>query len=121
MVSSVPHSSEDVTMLTSEPTVPHTGDLPNTVFTTAHSGFQLMPSNYFEMDQSRRTVNMVRIEYEEGVTSSVETFGSLQASDTCEISYTPTEVNLWDYKGDVVVRKFPYSPNDPYYEVDSIV
>lgn len=101
--------------------VPHTGDLPNTVFTTAHSGFQLMPSNYFEIDQSRNTVNMVRIEYEDGVTTGVETFGSQQASDTCAISYTPTEVDLWDYKGDVVVRKFPYSPNDFYYEVDSIV
>jgi primary-amine oxidase len=37
------------------------------------------------------------------------------------VEYTPVEEDLWDYKGDVVVRKFPYSPNDPYYETDSIV
>lgn len=101
--------------------VPHTGDLPNTVFTTAHSGFQLMPSNYFEIDQSRSTVNMVRIEYENGVTTNVETFGQQQSSGSCEISYEPTEAELWDYTGDVVVRKFPFSPNYPFYETDSIV
>lgn len=108
-------------MLTPRPTVPHTGDLPNTVFTTAHSGFQLMPSNYFDMDQSRRTVNMVRIEYEDGAATGVETFGSQQSSGTCDLSYTPVEPNLWDYKGDVVVRKFPFDPNNPFYETDSIV
>ncbi|KUI65756.1 Amiloride-sensitive amine oxidase [copper-containing] [Cytospora mali] len=101
--------------------VPHTGDLPNTVFTTAHSGITIMPSNYFEIDQSRSTVNMVRIKYNEGVTTDVETFGQKETSGTCDISYAPTEAELWDYKGDVVVRKFPYDPNNPYYETDSIV
>lgn len=101
--------------------VPHTGDLPNTVFTTAHSGFQLMPSNYFEIDQSRSTVNMVRLKYADGVTTDVETFGQMESSGSCEVSYEPTKAELWDYTGDVVVRKFPYSPNDPYYETDSIV
>jgi primary-amine oxidase len=37
------------------------------------------------------------------------------------VEYTPVEEDLWNYKGDVVVRKFPYSPNDPYYETDAIV
>lgn len=82
---------------------------------------QFMPSNYFEIDQSRRTVNMVRINYQDGVTSAVETFGQKGTSGTCEIDYAPTEAELWDYKGDVVVRKFPYDPNDPFYETDSIV
>lgn len=94
--------------------VPHTGDLPNTVFTTAHSGVQFMPTNYFSMDQSRRTVNMVEIKYQnnEGVTE-VDTYGQKQTSDTCTVDYTAQEADLYDYTGDVVVRKFPYDPSNP--------
>lgn len=99
--------------------VPDTGDLPNTVFTTAHSGIHFMPSNYYDIDQSRRTVNQVRINYSNGTAADVEMFG--QKADTCELDFTPVEHDLWQYKGDVVVRKFPYDPNDPYYETDSIV
>ena len=99
--------------------VPHTGDLPNTVFTTAHSGIQFMPSNYFAIDQSRSTVNMVRIDYNAGVTSTVATFG--QNDQSCELDFEPTEPDLYGYTGDVVIRKFPYDPNDPYFETDSIV
>ncbi|KAF7196652.1 Membrane primary amine oxidase [Pseudocercospora fuligena] len=80
--------------------VPHTGDLPNTVFTTAHSAVHFMPLNYFDEDVSRRTVNQVRIDYD-GEKSQ--------------------EQELWKYTGDVVIRKFPYDPNDPYFESDSIV
>ncbi|KAH8653519.1 copper amine oxidase [Xylariales sp. PMI_506] len=99
--------------------VPHTGDLPNTVFTTAHAGIQFMPSNYFSIDQSRKTVNAVRINYSNGTATEVDTFG--QQDESCDLDFTPVEYDLWDYKGDVVVRKFPYDPNDPYYETDSIV
>ncbi|KAG8156734.1 hypothetical protein KVR01_013339 [Diaporthe batatas] len=101
--------------------VPHTGDLPNTVFTTAHSGMQFMPSNYFTGDQSRNTVNMVRIDYKDGNTSAVELFGQKSAPGTCKVDYAPGEADLWGYTGDVVVRKFPYDPNNPYFETDSIV
>ncbi|GKT48763.1 membrane primary amine oxidase [Colletotrichum spaethianum] len=89
--------------------VPHTGDLPNTVFTTAHSGITFMPSNYFDIDQTRRTVNMVRIEYSSDNTTAVETFGQSEA--TCSFEAKP--VNLWDYRGDVVVKKFPFQPDSP--------
>lgn len=99
--------------------VPHTGDLPNTVFTTAHSGIQFMPLNYMEEDPSRQTVNQVRIDYNDGNVSAVDTFG--QKDQVCELEFEPTEPDLWSYVGDVVVRKFPYDPNDPYYETDSIV
>lgn len=99
--------------------VPHTGDLPNTVFTTAHSGVQFVPSNYFDGDQSRRTVNQVRVNYSNGSATEVETFG--QSSATCAVELVPAEPELWDYMGDVVIRKFPYNPNDPYFETDSIV
>lgn len=100
--------------------VPHTGDLPNTVFTTAHSGVTFMPSNFFTIDQSRSTVNQVRINYSNGTATAVDTFGQKETSGTCEIDYTAQEADLWGYTGDVVVRKFPYDPNDPYYETDSI-
>ncbi|KAK3940868.1 putative copper amine oxidase [Diplogelasinospora grovesii] len=98
--------------------VPHTGDLPNTVMTTAHSGIQFMPSNYFSMDQSRQTVNMVRIDYGNGTTSNVATFGQKQGN--CSLDFEPVEPDLYGYTGDVVIRKFPFDPNDPYYETDSI-
>lgn len=101
--------------------VPHTGDLPNTVFTTAHSGVQFMPSNYFAIDQSRKTVNQVRINYSNGTTTAVNTFGQKQAFGLCGPDYTAQEADLWGYTGDVVVRKFPYDPNNPYYETDSII
>lgn len=39
--------------------VPHTGDLPNTVFTSAHSSVRFTPVNYFDGDESRKSVNMV--------------------------------------------------------------
>jgi primary-amine oxidase len=78
-----------------------------------------MPSNYFMGDVSRQTVNQVRVEYGGGNVSQVETFG--QKDQTCALNFEPAEPDLSDYKGDVVIRKFPYDPNDPYYETDSIV
>ncbi|KAF2813058.1 membrane copper amine oxidase [Mytilinidion resinicola] len=99
--------------------IPHTGDLPNTVFTTAHSGLQIMPLNYLKGDPSRETVNMVRINYKDGVVSEVAEFG--QKEPVCALDFQPIEPDLADYKGDVVIRKFPYDPSDWYYETDSIV
>lgn len=103
--------------------VPHTGDLPNTVFTTAHSGIQFMPLNYLLGDPSRQSVNQVRIDYGGGngsrVPSTVDTFG--QIDDSCTVNFEPIEPDLSEYVGDVVIRKFPYDPNDPYFETDSIV
>ncbi|KAK3690111.1 amine oxidase catalytic domain-containing protein [Podospora appendiculata] len=103
--------------------VPHTGDLPNTVMTTAHAGVQFMPSNYFDIDQSRSTVNMVRINYKDGKATAVETFGQdeAKAAGACTPVFTPVELNLWGYTGDIVVRKFPFDPNNPYYGTESIV
>lgn len=82
---------------------------------------QFMPSNYFSIDQSRSTVNMVKIQYD-GTVTKVDTFGQKQTSaGTCAVDFTAQEADLWGYTGDVVVRKFPYDPNDPYYETDTIV
>ncbi|KAH7000475.1 copper amine oxidase [Ilyonectria destructans] len=98
--------------------VPHTGDLPTTVFTTAHSGIQFMPTNYFNVGANVETVNMVRVNYKDGDATDVIHFGAYDG--TCDLDYEPAFVDLWEYKGDVVVRKFPYSPDDLYYETDSI-
>ncbi|KAK4540507.1 hypothetical protein LTR36_009145 [Oleoguttula mirabilis] len=99
--------------------VPHTGDLPNTVFTTAHSGVQFMPLNYYGTDISHETVNMVRLNYNDGNVSKVTTFGQQQA--VCSVDLAKQDPDLYSYKGDVVIRKFPYDPNDPYFETDAIV
>ncbi|KAH8731081.1 copper amine oxidase [Phaeosphaeriaceae sp. PMI808] len=93
--------------------IPHTGDLPMTVYTTAHTGVHFSPVNYHEGNPSVETVNMVRIDYKNGVTSSVTSF--LASNTTCEVDYKPHFVDLWKYKGDVVVRKYPYDPSNPFY------
>ena len=95
--------------------VPHTGDLPNTVMTTAHSGVQFMPSNYFAGDESRRTRNQVRVKFGGGDETEVETFGQFEAdAATCKLDYTPVDADLESYVGDIVVRKFPFDPNNPF-------
>ena len=87
--------------------VPTTADLPNTVMTTAHAGVKFVPANYFDGDQSRRSMSQVRISYADGKVLDVDTAGrpeQLCLSD------------LWSYQGDVLVRKFPYAPEAPFYE-----
>jgi len=104
--------------------IPHSGDIPNTVMTTAHSSLQFTPHNYFGSDQSRRTVNQVRIDYADGSATSVRAFGSSNTASgngTCALSHEPVRANLWTYSGDIVVRKFPFDPNNPYYETEGIV
>lgn len=96
--------------------VPHTGDLPNTVFSTAHSSVMLSPLNYLPGDPSRQTVNMVRLNYGGGNASQVMMFGQQVLNAECDISVAAQEADLSQYKGDVVIRKFPYDPNDPWYE-----
>jgi primary-amine oxidase len=98
--------------------VPHTGDLPNTVMITAHAGLRFSPHNYLESDPSRQTANMMRLVYKKGKVSEVELFG--QGSAACPVDYAPVKTDYFAYTGDVVVRKFPYDPNNPYFETESI-
>ena len=86
--------------------IPHTGDLPNTVFTTAHSGLHILPINYLDRDPSVQTVNRVKVQYGGGKPARVETFG--QKSSSCELNFTAAEAELSNYKGDLVVNEFPY-------------
>lgn len=102
----VPHTGELLTLIPYSKTECRfadnlsQGDLPNTVFTTAHSGIQFMPLNYFDTDISKQTVNMVRINYNDGNVSNVKTFGQEEA--TCSVDLSEQEPDLYDYQGDVV-------------------
>ncbi|KAH8701543.1 copper amine oxidase [Talaromyces proteolyticus] len=78
--------------------LPHTGDLPNTVFTTAHSGIQFIPSNFLSSDASRQTVNQVRVEYSNGNASILKAFG--QDNLTCHLDFVPAEIDLSGYRGE---------------------
>lgn len=64
--------------------VPHTGDLPNTVYTLAHAAAVLEPFNYFERNPSSSTRQQIRINCEDGQVGSLETFGAL--SGNCSIA-----------------------------------
>lgn len=37
------------------------------------------------------------------------------------LNLEPDEPDMLNYKGDMMVKKVPYDPNDPYHETDSIV
>ncbi len=102
--------------------VPHTGDIPNTVMTTAQSAIIISPHNYLLSDPSRQTKQQIRINYNssaDGIVSSVKTFDSHQASGM--VNLTSAQIDYWAYKGDVNTRKFPYDPLHPYGETESIV
>ncbi|KZT51209.1 amine oxidase [Calocera cornea HHB12733] len=101
--------------------VPHTGDLPNTVFSTAYGGFILSPLNYLPGDPSRQTIQQARINYHSGNVTEVVTFGSETIQPECSVDLRDAFTDLWNYTGDVVVRKFPYDPNDPFFNTQSIV
>jgi primary-amine oxidase len=86
--------------------VPHTGDLPNTVFTTAQSSVMFTPHNYLLQDASRATSQMIRINYGDETATDVETFGQVPASGLVDMEHI-----AWDpstYYGDITTRKFPY-------------
>ena len=100
--------------------VPHTGDIPNTVMTTAQSAVIISPHNYLLSDPSRQTKQQIRINYNssaDGIVSAVKTFGSHQATGQVNL----TSVDYWGYVGDSNVRKFPYDPLHPFNETESIV
>lgn len=103
--------------------VPHTGDNPNTVFRTAQSSMIISPHNYLLRDPSRLSRQQVRINYGPSITgenrtepSTVEYFGQTPATGTVELP----ETDLTTYKGDSVVRKWPYDPTNPFDDTDSI-
>lgn len=63
--------------------VPHTGDLPNTMMSTAHSSIRLEPFNYLLNDPSIATSQQVKIDKESG---KVERYGAQGANCSVELS-----------------------------------
>ncbi|KAK0556719.1 hypothetical protein OC844_005771 [Tilletia horrida] len=92
--------------------IPHTGDLPTTVQTTAQSSFLLTPHNYHLSDPSRRTYQQVRISYGawQNDTTKLETFGQDGPGGVPPYASYPLSKAYGDlrkYQGEVAVRKFP--------------
>ncbi|GAA5820220.1 hypothetical protein JCM3770_006065 [Rhodotorula araucariae] len=98
--------------------VPHTGDISNTVHTSAHAGIRLSPHNYLYNNPAQQTSQMVRINYAEGDVSDVLTFGAEKPSGMFNL--TAALPNHWAYEGDQNIRKLPYDPLDPYDDTSSI-
>jgi primary-amine oxidase len=64
--------------------MPHTGDLPNTIFTSAHSAMRFELLNYLEGDPSVASNQQIRLDYdEEGGVSHIEEIGNIIANLTC--------------------------------------
>lgn len=64
--------------------IPHTGDLPNTMFTAAHSSMRFEPLNYLLGDPSIQTHQQIRIDYkEDGTVDNKMEFGKIVANATC--------------------------------------
>ncbi|KAL8276662.1 hypothetical protein RQP46_010930 [Phenoliferia psychrophenolica] len=104
--------------------VPHTGDLPNTVHTTAQSAIIISPHNYLLNDPSRASSQQVRINYNSSVAghgqvTDVLLFGGEIPSGVVNLTSQQTE--FYSYVGDVNVRKRPYDPIHPYNDTESIV
>ena len=74
--------------------MPHTGDLPNTVFSTAHSAITIEPFNYLPGDPSRATTQQVRINNSiQGGNNSVTNFGAKPV--TCSVDSVRSIPCIW--------------------------
>jgi primary-amine oxidase len=63
--------------------IPHTGDLPNTMMTQAHSAIHIEPLNYLEDgDPSVATAQAIKVLYSNG---TVETFGAESAQCSVDL------------------------------------
>ncbi|KAF2192177.1 amine oxidase catalytic domain-containing protein [Zopfia rhizophila CBS 207.26] len=67
--------------------IPHTGDLPNTVYSSAHSAIRMEPLNYLESDASRATKQQIRINTGNGngTGTVVERFGAETANCSVDL------------------------------------
>ena len=59
--------------------IPHTGDLPNTVFSTAHTAMLIEPFNYLAGSPHRATKQMVQLTSKNG-TTAVTRYGATPAN-----------------------------------------
>lgn len=63
--------------------IPHTGDLPNTMFTAAHSAVRFEPFNYLDSDPSVASYQQIRVKYNEDLSvESVDNFPEIVVNGT---------------------------------------
>ena len=80
--------------------LPHTGDLPNTVFTSAHAAVQLQPSNYYLRDVSTETMSQIEIDFRgNGSVKLVNTFGQEEA--LCSVNLAKEAPDLYQFEDTV--------------------
>lgn len=87
--------------------VPHSGDLPNTVMSTAQSSVVLTPHNYLPGDPSRQTVQQVEVVFDGQKTRPVEVrqFGKKEMGG-CRVELGLP--GLQEYEGAQSVSKMPF-------------
>jgi primary-amine oxidase len=84
--------------------VPHTGDLPNTVYTTAQAGIAISPHNYLLGDPSRQTSHSVYVDLT-GEKAAEKSYGGERA--TCAYDLNKLYPDLSGYAISEAVRKWP--------------
>lgn len=81
--------------------LPHTGDLPLTLFTTAHASVQFQPLNYYEYEVATQSLSQVAIRFGSHngseVVSSVNTFGQQPAF--CSVDLSKEAPDLFNSQG----------------------
>lgn len=75
--------------------------------TAAQASIRFAPSNYFDGDQSIRSRSQIRVNYDQGQVTSLSKAGR---EPVCEST-------LMGYSGDSVINKYPYDPNNVFYEM----
>ncbi|KAH7180088.1 copper amine oxidase [Fusarium flagelliforme] len=90
--------------------MPHTGDLPNTVFSTAHSAMLIEPLNYLLGDPSQASSQQVLIKTTDGK-PEITTYGAKNA--TCPIDLAQLNPDLSSYSNSISVLKYPYDGSKP--------
>ncbi|KAG5826835.1 hypothetical protein H9Q74_003084 [Fusarium xylarioides] len=90
--------------------MPHTGDLPNTVFSTAHSSMLIEPMNYLLGDPSQASSQQVLIKTTDGK-PEITRYGAKEA--TCPVNLAQLNPHLSDYSNSVSVLKYPFDGSKP--------
>ena len=89
---------------------PNTADLPNTMTTTAMSSVAIAPQNYFAGDIARRTVQAVRLSFDEtSAITETKLFGAKQP--TCRFDLKDAQPDLSTFVGELQIEKFPWNPS----------
>ncbi|CAI6339319.1 unnamed protein product [Periconia digitata] len=90
--------------------LPHTGDLPNTAFSTAHSAMTIEPFNYLLGDPSQASAQQVLIKTTDDK-AEITRYGAQEA--TCPIDLSQLNPDLSQYSNSISVLKFPFDGSKP--------